>query len=191
MNELYPWQINDFARLQQIKQKLPSAILFVGSIGLGVTALAYNFIAGILCENSLHNGLACRQCNSCVLLQQNNHPDLFYVVSDSPEDVKNKNISVAVIRGSIEFASISTYIAIKKIIFIENANLLNQNSASALLKILEEPAPHVLFVLISAVHFQILKLPMLILIKLIILNILFSLLLINHIARKIFYQIMY
>ena len=149
MNELYPWQINDFARLQQIRKKFPSSILFMGQVGTGVYNLAYNFIAGILCENVTQNGIACGSCNSCILLQQHNHPDLLFVHSDSPDDVKNKSISVGVIRGVIEFASISTHIASKKIIFIENANLLNQNSANALLKILEEPAPYILFVLIS------------------------------------------
>ncbi|MBY0379453.1 MAG: hypothetical protein K2P99_03515 [Burkholderiales bacterium] len=149
INQLYDWQLANYNKLTSFKYCLPSAILLYGVNGCGVYNLATNFIASILCANPNKN-IACGKCNSCVLLRGDSHPDLFNlnVIGDDIES-KSKSITVNMVRRAIDFAYLSTHLADKRIIFIENANLLNLNSANALLKILEEPPSYVLFVLIT------------------------------------------
>ena len=149
INQLYGWQLADYNKLNILKARLPNAILLCGETGGGVYNLATNFIASVFCENPEHD-IACGKCSSCVLLNDDSHPDLFKLtVSDDENESKSKNITVDMVRKAIDFAYLSTHRAGKRIIFIENTNLLNINSANALLKILEEPPSYVLFILIT------------------------------------------
>lgn len=149
IEKLYPWHQNDYKMLLKLDKRLPNAILFCGEAGLGVYNLVTNFIATILCDNRKESGW-CNKCNSCILFSQNSHPDL-HILSVNSDDAENKskNITVDMVRQAINFAYLSPHLAKYKVVLIDNANLLNQNSANALLKILEEPPSYVLFILIT------------------------------------------
>ncbi len=147
-NKLYPWQINDFTKLRQLIDKLPSAILLLGQNNIGVEVLASNFIASVLCNlKTTSDPLLC-ECNSCVLLRESSHPDLFYLTPDISE-AKTKNITIKNVREAIEFVSLTPHLSPYKVVFIEDVTQLTQNSANGLLKVLEEPPKYVIFVLIS------------------------------------------
>lgn len=149
MHNIYPWQLDDFNNLAQLKIRLPSALLFSGSTSTGTNHLAMKFIASILCNEPLSNWYQCGKCSSCTLINENIHPDLFYLNIDTDDLGKTKNISVAKVREAIDFISITPNTSSTKIVFIENADLLTTSSANALLKILEEPPQYVAFVLLS------------------------------------------
>ncbi len=149
MLNLYSWQHDDFNKLNQLKHRLPTAILLAGTNAIGTHNLALNFIAAILCNKPLDNGNYCGICSSCILINQAIHPDLFYLNSDNDETIKNKSINVVKVRESINFVSTTPNSSALKIVFVENANLLTSSSANALLKILEEPPHYVVFILLS------------------------------------------
>jgi len=130
---IYPWQ-------QKLWQKLISyqqyghAYLFHGAQGLGKSELIREFAYRLLCHNP--GNVACSVCKSCKLLQANTHPDIFYL---KPLE-EGKEIGIDEVRKLILFLSKTANFAGYKVVIAEQIELLNRNSANALLKSLEEPA---------------------------------------------------
>jgi DNA polymerase-3 subunit delta' len=144
--ELFKWQQQEFKHLIKITNKqMPHAILLYGAKGIGKKIFAINWIQSILCSNRDSEGLYCNQCNSCKLFNNQTHPDFFNIGQNEDEVM----ISVATIRKAVDFISISAHIDKYKIVLIEDCNRLNINAANALLKIMEEPTDHALFVLVG------------------------------------------
>ncbi|AFC58821.1 DNA polymerase III subunit delta' [Vibrio cholerae] len=79
-------------------------------------------------------------------MQSGNHPD-FHVVK--PEKI-GKSITVEQIRQMNRIAQESSQLSGYRLIVIEPADAMNESSANALLKTLEEPAPNCLFILVTS-----------------------------------------
>ena len=144
-SSLYPWQLSDYTELLRLRNRLPNALLLNGLRGLGSEVLAISFIRSLLCSNPNAEGSYCNKCNSCILFSLDSHPD-YYPLGVAEDE---KSISIAAIRSVVDFLSFSTHLGRYKIVFIQDAEALNLNSANALLKILEEPPEYALFVLLS------------------------------------------
>ena len=170
-NSIFCWQNNEWQQLQQLRDRLPHAILFYGLEGIGKTIFAERFAQSLLCEAPLANGHPCGQCASCGWFVQYNHPDYRRVrpevlddesvdADDDAEaaDVKkpaksakapSKEIKVDQIRALADFINISTHRQGKRVVTLYPAEMLNTVSANALLKMLEEPPPETVFLLIT------------------------------------------
>jgi DNA polymerase-3 subunit delta' len=159
--EIYPWQKQLWQNLNQGRQKLHHAFLMHGRAGIGKYDFALNFSKALLCPNTDGNGHACDKCPSCHWFDDESHPD-FRLISpeqesspdeDAPVAKKTKKktqISVAQIRELSDFLSLSSHqTSGLRIVLINPAEALNQASANALLKMLEEPAPGVIFILVA------------------------------------------
>ncbi|MFM2009222.1 MAG: polymerase delta subunit, partial [Pseudomonadota bacterium] len=72
---IYPWQQDDWQRLQQYRERLPHAILFHGQEGSGKVHFAENFAQSVLCERPTIDALACGACEACGWFSQYSHPD--------------------------------------------------------------------------------------------------------------------
>jgi DNA polymerase-3 subunit delta' len=146
MSNLYKWQYNDYLALSQ-NYKNPSQTLLLSAMpGVGLEVLAENYLALLMCDTPVTKDnvlYACARCQSCVLLENKNNPDVYYLV---PEEDK-KNISIEDVRLMLEFLSTTTHLGRHKIVVIPNVDLLNISSANALLKILEEPPSYAIFIL--------------------------------------------
>lgn len=159
--EIYPWQKQLWQNLNQGRQKLHHAFLMHGRAGIGKYDFALNFSKALLCPNTDGNGHACDKCPSCHWFDDESHPD-FRLISpeqesstdeDAPVAKKTKKktqISVAQIRELSDFLSLTSHqTSGLRIVLINPAEALNQASANALLKMLEEPAPGVIFILVA------------------------------------------
>ncbi|MBN1114360.1 MAG: DNA polymerase III subunit [Oligoflexia bacterium] len=94
----------------------------------------------LLCETEN----ACGKCGECVRIEKNTHPNVIII---EPE---NKDIKIEKIReviGGLVFAAAEGR---KRIVIIDDAHRLNQYSANALLKTLEEPPADTVFFLLSS-----------------------------------------
>ncbi len=176
--DIFPWQEGDWQRLQQMRARLPHAILFHGPVGIGKTQLAEQFAQSLLCEAPAADGRACGGCASCGWFVQYSHPDYRRVRpealdvlegakagaddetaggDDAGEGKKSgksaktpsKEIRVEQVRGLADFVNISTHRRGKRVILLYPAEALNGVSANALLKTLEEPPADTVFLLIS------------------------------------------
>jgi len=163
MKENYPWQKNDWARLQELRKRPAHGLLFKGTKGIGKLHLAINFAQSLLCQHPEVSGLACGKCPSCHWFEQGSHPDYRLLQPDAlsldgedSDDFKpvsgkkpSRQVSVDQIRGLADFIGMSAHQGGRRVIVIHPAEAMNSNAANALLKNLEEPPPGLLFILVS------------------------------------------
>ncbi|GHZ49541.1 DNA polymerase III, delta prime subunit [Vibrio cholerae] len=146
LNSLYPWLVPVWQPWQAglAAGKISSATLIQAPEGLGVESLVELMARTLMCTSSQSE--LCGFCHSCGLMQSGNHPD-FHVVK--PEKV-GKSITVEQIRQMNRIAQESSQLSGYRLIVIEPADAMNESSANALLKTLEEPAPNCLFILVTS-----------------------------------------
>jgi len=160
MKELYPWQQEAWQSLNGLITRLPNALLIKGEKGIGKLDMAVGFAQSLLCEAPSSSGMPCFQCDSCHWFEQGSHPDFRSVQPDaltSAEDGSEKEngkkpsreISVDQIRALANFANLSSHRGGYRIVLIHPAESMNNNSANALLKTLEEPTEKLLFILVT------------------------------------------
>jgi DNA polymerase III subunit delta' len=170
MNSLYPWQNSAWQQLQQLRARLPHAILFHGPEGIGKTAFAEHFAQSVLCQKPQEDGHACGECDSCNWFSQYSHPDYRRVRPEILEEdgaseegteesegkkaskstkAPSKEIKIDQIRALADFMNISTHRQGMRVVVLYPAEALNTAAANALLKTLEEPPPDTLFLLVS------------------------------------------
>lgn len=135
--------MNQQTVLQQLikninQQSLGHAILIHG---IEDNEIFHQLTLALLCQNIEEK--PCLSCKSCQLQMHSNHPDYIEI---KPEK-KNTIIKVEAIRALINNIYISPQMGGNKIIHIKHADKLNQSSANALLKILEEPPTGIYFIL--------------------------------------------
>jgi DNA polymerase III subunit delta' len=161
LNKLYPWQTQVWQHLNQDAQRMPHALLLHGRSGIGKYDFARHFSQTLLCADKNEQGFACGHCSSCNWFNDDSHPD-FRLLSpeqeieaeDEPVSTKKTKkktqISVAQIRDLASFLSLSSHRSGGlRIVLIHPAEALNLASANALLKMLEEPADGVVFILVA------------------------------------------
>ncbi|MBQ74445.1 MAG: DNA polymerase III subunit delta' [Gammaproteobacteria bacterium] len=140
-----PWQQSQKERLQQqiAAFRLPHALLFSGVADIGKKNFAFALGAQLLCNNP-EKGQACENCSACLLVRAGTHPDLRVV---RPEE--SKLIIIEQIRSLSEWAAQTSQQGGRKVAILYPAEQMNVNSANALLKSLEEPAPGTFFILVT------------------------------------------
>ncbi len=165
---LYPWQQESWQQLQQLRARLPHAILFYGTQGIGKTAFVETFAQSLLCETPESDGHACGVCEACGWFVQYSHPDYRRVrpemleegdASETEDDTEvkktkstkapSKEIKIDQIRALSDFLNVSTHRSGLRVITLYPAEALNTIAANSLLKMLEEPPAHTMFLLVS------------------------------------------
>ena len=166
---IYPWQQAAWEQLQQMRERLPHAILFYGPAGIGKADFLETFAQSLLCENVQPGGLACGACASCGWFVQHNHPDYRRVRPEALEDepaaeaadagegdkkaksakAPSKEIKIEQIRALADFMNVSTHRQGLRVVVLYPAEALNMPASNALLKTLEEPPPGTVFLLAS------------------------------------------
>lgn len=169
-SRIYPWQEHDWQQLQQLRTRLPHAILFHGAEGTGKIAFAEQFAQSLLCEAPDNAGHACGSCDACGWFTQYSHPDYRRVRPEVLEQGDNdetgegeetstkksassktpsKDIRIEQVRSLATFMNVSTHRAGLRVVVLYPAEALNAPSANALLKTLEEPPPGTVFILVA------------------------------------------
>jgi len=59
MNNNYPWQINDWSRLRELRKRPLHGLLFKGTKGIGKLDLAMNYAQSLLCQHPDESDFAC------------------------------------------------------------------------------------------------------------------------------------
>ena len=115
------------------------AYLFTGTRGTGKTSVAKIFARAVNCLNPVH-GSACGECENCKRLQQEN--DINIIEMDAASN--NKVDDIRNIREKVRFAPVG---AKYKVYIVDEVHMLTDSAFNALLKTLEEPPAHVIFIL--------------------------------------------
>ena len=123
------------------KGALPQQILFSGGSGLGKTTLARCVAAALLCESPV-DGDSCGACQSCLDISTPSriHPDV--VEFDAASNGQKEQIKDLATR-----AQTAPQRGTHRVYIIDEAHGLSREGGQAFLKLLEEPPPHVIFML--------------------------------------------
>ena len=130
--------------------RLAHAYLFHGESSIGKRLTALRFAQALNCE-STSDGLeldACGSCRSCQQIHAHTHPD-FFIVEPDPEQA-TPQIKIEQVREIEHQVMYRPLIGARKICLINDADRMTIGAANALLKTLEEPPDHSLFLLISS-----------------------------------------
>ncbi|MBU2979816.1 DNA polymerase III subunit gamma/tau [Alteromonas sp. C1M14] len=119
--------------------RLHHAYLFTGTRGVGKTTIARIFSKSLNCEEG-QSATPCGKCYTCTEIEQGNYVDLLEIDAASRTKVEDTrelldNVQYKPTRGRY------------KVYLIDEVHMLSKHSFNALLKTLEEPPPHVKFLL--------------------------------------------
>jgi len=122
-----------------IKQgRLAHAYLFSGPRGVGKTTTARLLAMSVGCS-AAPDERPCGECENCRLVREDRHPDVIEIDAAS-------NNSVEDVRELRERILLAPLLAPKKVIILDEAHMMSKSAFNALLKTLEEPPEHVIFV---------------------------------------------
>ena len=127
--------------------KIAHAYLFAGPRGTGKTTMAKLFAKALNCEEGI--GHQCNECKNCVQIMEGSHPDVLELDAAS-------NNGVDEIRELIDKVKYGTILGRYKVYIIDEVHMLSTGAFNALLKTLEEPPEHVIFILATTEPYKIL-----------------------------------
>ena len=119
---------------------IPHAFLFAGPKGTGKTSAARILAKIINCENLGKDGKPCDKCEECLSITKGTNLDVVEMDAASHRGIDD----VRILRDAVKLAPSK---AKKKIYIIDEAHMLTTEASNALLKTLEEPPDHVIFIL--------------------------------------------
>ena len=123
-----------------ISGKVAHAYLFSGPRGLGKTSIARLIAKSLNCKNLINNYEPCNKCENCISIVKGSFPDLIEIDAAS-------NRGIDEIRELKEKVNYKPSIGKKKIYIIDEVHMLTKEAFNALLKTLEEPPSHIIFIL--------------------------------------------
>ena len=131
--------ITDTLRRQVESGRLSHAYLFVGTRGTGKTTCAKILAKAVNCEHPV-NGEPCNDCPSCRGIDSGAILDVVELDAASNNGVDN----VRALRDEAVFSPASVK---KRVYIVDEVHMLSSSAFNALLKILEEPPEHLMFIL--------------------------------------------
>ena len=120
--------------------QLSHAILLYGHYGVGKTSIARIIAKSINCTHRNSECEPCSKCKNCDLIMRCLHPDVIEIDAAS-------NTSIDNIKQVIDNAQYLPTIAQYKIFIIDEVHMLSNSAFNALLKTIEEPLEHTVFIL--------------------------------------------
>lgn len=167
--QFLPWQQALATTWLERRERFAHAWLIHGLPGIGKRQFALAAAASLLCEEPV-KGLACGHCSACLWVAGGNHPDLRRIRPDaialeegdgspagdederatgSAKKAPSKDIRVDQLRELGAWFNTATHRGGWRVAVLYPARAMNLIAANALLKVLEEPPAHTIFLLVA------------------------------------------
>lgn len=133
-----------------IDDKVAHAYLFAGPRGTGKTTSARLLAKALNCTNRAEDGEPCNECTSCLGITDGTSLDVIELDAASHnkvEDVREIRVNVGTVAAAEDA---------HRIYILDEAHMLSRAAGNALLKTLEEPPEHVVFVLATTEPYKVL-----------------------------------
>jgi len=120
--------------------RVPGAILFSGIRGTGKTTLARLYARALNCEDLISSGDLCGQCPSC-REETDTHPSIIErdaATHNGVDDIRDLN-------SLLQQVVLHRY----RVVILDECHMLSKQAQAALLKILEEPPPNTVFLMVT------------------------------------------
>lgn len=120
------------------QNKIAHAYLFCGPRGTGKTSIAKIFAKAVNCTST--DSHPCMECENCLAITEGTHPDIVEIDAAS-------NNGVEEVRSLIEKVKYAPIKGRYKVYIIDEVHMMSSGAFNALLKTIEEPPAHVIFIL--------------------------------------------
>lgn len=120
-------------------KELSHAYLFIGSGGTGKQLAAKAFAAAVNCSDQ-----GCAKCPNCHKILNNLHPDVVFFEPDG------NFFTIEQVRELRHEIGLKPFEAQTKVYILDEVDKMTREAANALLKTLEEPPPHIIFILLTS-----------------------------------------
>ncbi len=136
-------------RASILHDRVAHAYLFYGEDRIGKRLAAFRFAQALNCDADpgTNSPDACGACRSCLQIEARTHPDFLLIEPDREQ--ANPQIKIEQIREIEQQIIYRPLIGRYKSIVLDEADRMTLGAANALLKTLEEPPAHSLFVLVT------------------------------------------
>lgn len=121
-----------------VQNRIAHAYLFCGPRGTGKTSIAKIFAKMLNCEDESNK--PCGKCMNCKMVQNGSHPDIIEIDAAS-------NNGVDEVRNLIDKVKYAPMQGKYKVYIIDEVHMMTTGAFNALLKTIEEPPAHVVFIL--------------------------------------------
>lgn len=122
-----------------VSKRLAQSYLLSGTRGVGKTTIARIMAKALRCESLTTENNPCNECNSCLDVDSGSSLDVVEVDGASNNSVENVREIISNLHYSPTFGD-------KRIVIIDEVHMLSISAFNALLKTLEEPPAHVVFI---------------------------------------------
>lgn len=124
--------------------RVPPSLLFVGPKGVGKLAAARVLAKALNCERK--DGDACDACATCLRIERGDHADVRVL---RPEG-KGGQITIEPVEELVREAHFRPFEGRRKVYIVSDADRMNPTASNKILKLLEEPPPWLVFILVTA-----------------------------------------
>ena len=138
----HDWAV-DHLRKSMAHDRVRHAYLIAGAESVGKETLARAFAMALNCTNPERR--PCCECSACRRIQSGNHPDVIY----SQRDSETSPLKIEEIRSVMQRLALKPFEARYRIAIFRDFDSAQPRAQDALLKTLEEPAPHAILILLA------------------------------------------
>ena len=138
-------EVSNIIKNEILNNKISHAYLFSGPRGTGKTSTAKIIARMINCSNISKDGIPCGKCDSCLNFNSNDVVEIDAASNNGVDEIRELRDKVNLVPSSGKY----------KIYIIDEVHMLTTQAFNALLKTLEEPPTHVIFILATTEFYKI------------------------------------